>query len=131
VDARTPDSYRREVLLRETKNFWVNTSGVKYRRPDGHCTGNWPMYRLITESVKPLPTHTATLVKNDKAGEPNTVKDDFRKAVSLWDEGDAYRTIYNTTYKKADGYPNASGKPVRLEMESIKPFSLEKATSRH
>jgi len=34
-DARTPDGYRREVLIRETTNFWITPTGHKYRKPNG------------------------------------------------------------------------------------------------
>ena len=123
-DARTPDSYRREVLIRETDNFWISQTGHKYRKPNGESCGTWPMYELIPQSIKPLPTHTATLVKNEKVDNPK-VKDAFSKQVSLWKEGDNYRTIYNTFYKQ-DGYPQVPDRPAKLDASTIKPFVLTK-----
>jgi len=121
VDSRTPDSYRSEVFIRETANFWITANGTKYRKPDGYMLGDCPMYEIIPASIKPLPTHTATLVKNEKV-ENSKVKDDFNKTVSLWEEGDNYRTIYNTFYKKSDGYPTQPERPVKLDILSINPF---------
>ena len=123
-DARTPDGYRSEVLIRETDKFWITDKGTKYRKPDGEMLGDWPMYEIIPQSIKPLPTHTATLVKNEKVDNPK-VKDDFNKTVSLWKEGDNYRTIYNTFYKQ-DGYPQVPDRPAKLDTSTIKLFVLPK-----
>ena len=125
VDARTPDSYRREVLIRETTNFWIGKYNTKYRKPDGHTLGNWPLYAIIPQSIKPLPTHTATLIKNEKMDNPK-VKDGFSKQVSLWEEGDNYKTIYNTLYQKNDGYPVVTDRPAKLDMSTVKPFLAPK-----
>jgi hypothetical protein len=122
-DARTPDNYRGEILIRESKNFWITSTGHKYRKPNGRGLGTWPMFELIPQSIKPLPAYTATLVKNDKVVSPNT---NFKKQVSLWDEGDNYRTIYNTFYRKTDGYPTVPDRPVKLELSTVKQFVLPK-----
>jgi hypothetical protein len=122
-DARTHDKYRKEVFIRETKNFWVDTSGRKYRKPSGYNTGDWPMYCIIPQSILPLPTYTANLVKNDKMeGKDN----DFSKQISLWDDGTIYHTVWGTTYFK-DGYPTAPTRTVKIDISSIKPFQLPEA----
>jgi hypothetical protein len=53
-DARTSDKYRRTMLLRETKNFWVTQFGTKYRKLTGQGTGEWPMFCLDLESIKEI-----------------------------------------------------------------------------
>jgi hypothetical protein len=50
-DARTPDNYRRKMLLRETKNFWVTQFGAKYRKDTGRGMGDWPMYKLDLKTI--------------------------------------------------------------------------------
>ena len=50
--------YRREVLLRETKLWWVTFSGVKYRKENGlppMSDMNYHNYKLILSSVEELP----------------------------------------------------------------------------
>lgn len=53
-DARTPRDYKRTVLLRETKKFWIDRVGRKFRRTDGSGMGTWPMYDLDLDSIKEI-----------------------------------------------------------------------------
>jgi hypothetical protein len=48
--------YRYKVLLRETKLFWVNDKGTKYRKTDGRIAGSdtWSQSFLRLDEVKPL-----------------------------------------------------------------------------
>ena len=50
---RTP-----KVMLRETANFWVDSTGVKYRKIDGWPagSGHWPMWMLDLETVEKIDT---------------------------------------------------------------------------
>ena len=121
-DARTPDNYYREVFIRETKNFWITTKGTKYNKSYGRTLGNWPMYKIILESIKPLPTYTATLLKNEKVDKPN-VKDDFIKNIHLWENKYTYITLSTNSYGK-DGYPVNPDNPVKIDIKTIKPFML-------
>ena len=52
-DARTPDGYQFRSALRETKRFWVTTHGMKFRKQGGRGIGDWPLYRLEVDTVKP------------------------------------------------------------------------------
>jgi len=52
-DARTPKDYKREIKLRETKNFWVSEAGNKYRK-NGWGVGDWPLYCLKIDSIRPI-----------------------------------------------------------------------------
>jgi len=70
-DARIPDGYRREVLIRETANFWITAKGTKYRKPNGETPGNWPMYEIIPQSIKPLLTHIERMYSIAK-NQPNS-----------------------------------------------------------
>lgn len=121
-DGRTSDNYRREVFIRETKNFWITDKGTKYNKSYGKTLGDWPMYKIVLESIKPLPTHTATLLKNEKVDNPN-VKDDFIKCSYLWENKDTYISMSMNPYSK-DGYPIRLGNPVKLDISTIKPFML-------
>lgn len=42
------------VYLRETANFWVDHYGRKYNKKLGRGMGDWPMWSLDTDSIKPL-----------------------------------------------------------------------------
>jgi hypothetical protein len=55
-DARTPDGYSKNVMLRQTKNFWVSQSGTKYHKHyfAGSGVGDWPLTRLKIDSITPL-----------------------------------------------------------------------------
>ncbi len=54
-DSRTPDDYTRVVFLRETKLYWIDQYGTKYKKSTGRKPNEqWPMYRLDMESIKPL-----------------------------------------------------------------------------
>lgn len=51
-DARTQANYKQKVKLRETKNFWVDEYGNKYRKSNGRKTNSkWAMYYLDVESI--------------------------------------------------------------------------------
>jgi hypothetical protein len=52
-DARTPDNFRQEVKLRETKLYWITESGRKYSKKDGIGVGSsFPLYRLDVKTIK-------------------------------------------------------------------------------
>lgn len=53
-DARTPDNFKRKVMLRETKMYWMDQYNTRYRKTDGRTRGDWPMYRLDLDSVTSL-----------------------------------------------------------------------------
>ncbi len=53
-DARTPRDYKRTVLLRETKKFWIDRAGRKFRKGNGYGMGPWPMYDLDLDSIKEI-----------------------------------------------------------------------------
>lgn len=57
-DARTPKSYFRSVLLRTTKNYYVDEKGFKYYRNSfvGCGVGDWARYR-ITKIERLRPAH--------------------------------------------------------------------------
>ncbi len=55
VDARCHPDYRRRVLLRETKNHWVDAHGNKYRKAFGMSDVKWPMFRIDPNSIVLLP----------------------------------------------------------------------------
>jgi hypothetical protein len=55
VDARCTPNYRRLVLLRETKNHWIDDKGQKYRKPHGMVDVKWPMYRIDPSTIQVLP----------------------------------------------------------------------------
>ena len=47
------------VHLRQTKNFWVDSAGNKYRKKSGYMTGGtWSPWLLKLESIKPLEEST-------------------------------------------------------------------------
>ena len=54
-DARTPNGFKKEVELRETKLYWIHYSN-KYRKDyDGKLAGeSWPLYSLDLSTIKPL-----------------------------------------------------------------------------
>ena len=59
-DARTPRDWRARVKVRETKLYWIDKFGHKYSKKwNGRGTGNWPMYRLDLDSIRPLPSEEA------------------------------------------------------------------------
>ena len=53
-DNRTADGYCYKTRLRETKNFWVDKYGSKYRKLTGSGMGSFPMYHLDLTTIKPL-----------------------------------------------------------------------------
>lgn len=55
-DRRTPEGYHFTILLRETKNFWVDEHGVKYRKKTGTKVPreSFPMYYLDISSIKEI-----------------------------------------------------------------------------
>lgn len=46
-DARTPKHFRMATLLRETKLYWVDTKGRKYRKDNLVGVGDWPLFQLM------------------------------------------------------------------------------------
>lgn len=60
VDARCDPGYRRQVLLRETKNHWVDAHGNKYRKAFGMSDVKWPMYRIDLATIQLIPTDPLT-----------------------------------------------------------------------
>lgn len=53
-DARLPKDYKEEVFLRESKNFWIVSSGSKFRKINGWMVGvKFSTVRLDLTSVKP------------------------------------------------------------------------------
>jgi hypothetical protein len=57
-DARTPRDWKRMVLLRETKKWWVAEDGTKWTKRWGSRVGeqhSWPMYCLKLDSVLAVP----------------------------------------------------------------------------
>ena len=59
ADARTPKGYQFRSALRQTKRYWVTTHGFKFRKEDGFTPGDWGLYRLDMDSVKPCTHNTA------------------------------------------------------------------------
>lgn len=55
ANACIPDNYRRKVLLRETKNFFVTKHGTKYHK-DGQGVGDWPKFHLTEITKIPFTT---------------------------------------------------------------------------
>lgn len=53
-DARTNKDWGGEEFLRETKNYWVTQYGLKYHKLDGRGIGDWPLYHLDLETIKPI-----------------------------------------------------------------------------
>ena len=55
-DARTNPNWRRRVLLRETKRYWITNKGRRFHKTGfvGAGVGEWPLYRLIPESIEKL-----------------------------------------------------------------------------
>jgi hypothetical protein len=53
ADSRTPRHYTFTTRLRETKNHWIAESGNKYRKHTGWGVGDWPLYYLDINSIKP------------------------------------------------------------------------------
>jgi hypothetical protein len=51
-DSRTNPNYKSPIFLRETKNFWVDRHGTKYRKNTGFQLGLFPMYRLDISTIK-------------------------------------------------------------------------------
>lgn len=54
-DARTGDQ-RPKVMLRETKNFWVDAYGSKYRKTSGWkvTSEKFPLWHLDVATVKQI-----------------------------------------------------------------------------
>jgi hypothetical protein len=53
-DARTNPNFRRRVYLRETKLHWVSKDGLKFRKTNGIGIGDWPLYMIDMDTIKPL-----------------------------------------------------------------------------
>lgn len=54
TDSRSP-SGKWKVLLYSKEDYWVSSVHLtKYRKKDGLPDGNFPMYRLILDSIQPL-----------------------------------------------------------------------------
>ena len=53
-DARTSEGEFRRVKLRETKLYWITEHRIKYRKPGGRGVGDWPMYDLDVDTIRPL-----------------------------------------------------------------------------
>lgn len=51
VDARVPRDYIRKIKLRQTKMFWVDKAGCKFRKRSLYVPGEWPLYKLRGEPV--------------------------------------------------------------------------------
>jgi len=46
---------RRLARLRETKSFWVDQYGAKYRKTDGSMVGSWVVsLEIDLSSIKPI-----------------------------------------------------------------------------
>jgi hypothetical protein len=54
ADARTPRNWQKRVQLRETKNFWVTSYNLKFRKSTGFGAGDWPRFCLDLESIKEI-----------------------------------------------------------------------------
>lgn len=55
-DARTSPGYKEEIGLRETKTFWVDKWGYKWRKKNGYRVGgdSFPVYRLDLSTIKSI-----------------------------------------------------------------------------
>jgi hypothetical protein len=123
-DSRTPEKYSRTVFIRETKNFWVTEKGSKYRKESGRGMGDWPMFKIVIESIQPLANFKAVMVKNEKS-DNKTIPNDFKKETYLWDCQDTFKRITGVTYHK-DGYPTNIQHPVKIDVSTIKPIDIPK-----
>lgn len=69
-DNRTPAGWRRLVSLRETKTFWIDKTGNKYRKANGSQVGigKWAVSRLDVETIvemeKQLLTYSISIAIN-------------------------------------------------------------------
>ena len=46
---------KREIKLRETKNYYISAYGTKYRKDDGSITGEkFPIFKLDISTIKEL-----------------------------------------------------------------------------
>ena len=50
-DARTPKDFSREVILHETKLYWVDGGGSKYYKGCGYGVGKHPHFALDLDSI--------------------------------------------------------------------------------
>ena len=54
-DSRICPEYRRKILLRETKYFWISKDGQRYcKKKFGRTPGDWPMYKIELDSIQPI-----------------------------------------------------------------------------
>lgn len=61
-DARTPSDFKKWVRVRETKLYWITEHGTRYSKKwNGSGTGDWPLYRLMLDTIKPLPQSSSGL----------------------------------------------------------------------
>jgi hypothetical protein len=51
-DSRIPSNYKSLIFLRETKNFWIDRHGTKYRKSTGNVLGFCPIYQLDLSTIK-------------------------------------------------------------------------------
>ena len=53
-DRRVHDLFRKVIRLRETKLYWISAYGSKYKKSNGYPPCDWPMYKLMLDTVAPL-----------------------------------------------------------------------------
>ena len=54
TDCRINSSYRKRVLLRETKKLFVGGNGRRYHKVSGYVVGKWPIVQLDMTSIKEI-----------------------------------------------------------------------------
>lgn len=54
-DARVSKDFGENVILRETKLYWITPNGTKFSKKHyGNEGGDWPMYSVDLDSIKPM-----------------------------------------------------------------------------
>ncbi len=48
------EGFEQNCLLRETKLYWIDTGGSKYRKTDGSPCNKYPTYRLMLSEITKL-----------------------------------------------------------------------------
>jgi hypothetical protein len=52
-DLRISEGQTYEILLGETKSYWISSNGTKYSKKNGNVVGSkWAMYKLDISTVK-------------------------------------------------------------------------------
>ena len=73
VDSRTSGINKKLVKLRETKTLWISQEGLRFsKKLGGYGPGEWPMWKLETESIK----------FSDKDYRTTLIHDAFKNALS-------------------------------------------------